>query len=89
MGKDLSIEQAEGIVLDQVKFVDFVLKEMRKRNEDLQEGLGMSYAKLIGLATPFEEGVRSFRKVKGELDGYLKVLREKMVKHYKEQMNYR
>lgn len=87
MGKDVSIEHAEGIILDQVKFVDFVLKEIRKRNEELQEKLGMSYAKLVGLAAPFEEGVRSFRKVKGELDGYLKILREKMVVQYKEQLN--
>ena len=86
MSKDVSIEHAEGLILDQVKFVDFVLKEIRKRNEELQEGLGMTYAKLVGLATPFEEGVRAFRKVKGELDDYLKILREQMLTQYKDQL---
>jgi len=86
MPKDMSIEQTERLILDQVKFIDFVLKEIRKRNKELQDGLGMSYAKLVGLGTPFEEAVHSFRQVKGELDGYLKILREKMVGQYKQRL---
>ena len=86
MPKDMSIEQAERLILDQVKFIDFVLKEIRKRNKELQDGLGMSYAKLVGLGTPFEEAVHSFRQVKGELDGYLKILREKLLGEYKQRL---
>jgi len=86
MPKEMSIEQAEHLILDQVKFIDFVLKEIRKRNKELQDGLGMSYAKLVGLGTPFEEAVHSFRQVKGELDGYLKILREKLLGEYRQRL---
>jgi len=87
MPENVPIEQAERLILDQVKFIDFVLKEIRKRNKDLEDGLGMSYAKLVGLVAPFEEAIHSFRQVKKELDGYLKTLREKMVTQYKSRLN--
>lgn len=86
MAKEISIEQAESLVLEQVKFVDFVLEQARKRNEELATGLGMSYGKLVGLGTPFEEVIHSMRKVKKELDGYLKVLREQLLKKYGSQL---
>lgn len=76
---EITIEQAERIALDQVKFINSVLEQLRARNESFQLALGMTYAKLVGLGTPYEEAIHSLRKVKTELDRYLSAIRAKMV----------
>lgn len=84
-----TFDEAERVLLEQVKFIGSVLEEIRRSNKLMEEKLGMSYAKLVGLATPYEEAIHSLRKVKSELDGYLKTLRERMVEQLKKQMNQR
>jgi len=80
-----ALEQVERKILASVKFIDVVLKEIRNQNKGLQDDLGMSYAKHIGLVSPFEEAIHSLRKVRGELDSYLKKVREDLVSKYKRQ----
>jgi len=82
-----SYDQAEQVLLNQVKFIGSVLEEIRRSNKLMEEKLGMSYAKLVGLATPYEEAIHCLRKVKSELDVYLKTVRERMVTELKKQMN--
>jgi len=77
-----SLEQAEQIILDNVKFINLVLQEVRKRNSSLQEELNMNYAKKIGLGTPYEEAIKSLRKVKKELDCYLEIIRKEVLHKY-------
>jgi len=79
--------EAENILLNQVKFVGDILEALRKRNTNLEKEIGMNYAKIIGLGTPYEEAIHSMRKVKRELDVCLKVLREYMVEQMKKQFN--
>lgn len=81
-----TIEQAEQVVLNEVKFVGSVLEEIRRSNKQMGEELGNSYAKLIGLGTPYEEAINALRKVKSELDMYLKLIREKMLEQMKLRM---
>ena len=76
---EITIEQAERIALDQVKFINSLLEQLRARNESFKDALGMTYAKLVGLGTPYEEAIHSMRKVKTELDEYLARIRAKMV----------
>jgi len=71
-------ERQEQIVLEQVKFIDLMLEEIRNRNKTLQEELGMSYAKYIGIGTPYEECIHILRKVKSEFDIYLKTARSEL-----------
>lgn len=85
----MSAERAEQLVLKQVKFINLMLQEIRTRNTELQEALGQSYAKLIGLGTPYEEAIHSLRKVKVEFDTYLKILRNHMVEDSQHQPQYR
>ncbi len=79
--------EAENILLEQVKFVGQILEALRKRNSKLSEEVGMNYAKIVGLVTPYEEAIHSMRKVKRELDVCLKLLREHMVENMKKQFN--
>lgn len=72
---NISLEQAEKLALNQVKFLNFVLEECRKRNKELEESFGTDYGKLIGTGTVFEEAICSLRKVKGELDEFLNIIR--------------
>ena len=75
----LTIEIAEKLVLENVKFIGSILEEIRRSNKIMAEEIGMSYAKFVGLGTPYEEAIFALRKVKTELDIYLKILRDKMV----------
>jgi len=70
-----SIEEAEHSALSQVKFINAVLEECRKRNQDLSIKFGPSYGKFVGIGTVYEEAIHSLRKVKAELDGFLDTLR--------------
>jgi len=79
-----NIQQVEYLILDHVKFLGSVLQAMRKKNKKLKEVFGMSYGKLIGLATPYEEAIHSLRKVKCEFDQYLKIIRDEMMKKMKQ-----
>lgn len=74
-----TLERQERVVLDQVKFIDLILEEIRNRNKMLQAELGMSYAKLVGIGTPYEDCIHSLRKVKSEFDAYLKLIRQEML----------
>jgi hypothetical protein len=74
-----ALEYQEQVILEQVKFIDVVLEEIRNRNRVLQESLGMSYAKYVGISTPYEECIHALRKVKNEFDGYLKTARSELV----------
>lgn len=82
-----TLEQKEREILASVKFIDVVLKEIRNKDKELKDGLGMSYAKYIGITSPFEEAVRCLRKVRGELDSYLQRVRRELVSKYKQQFN--
>lgn len=82
MLKDLSLNEVERIILDNTKWMDFVLEETRKRNTVLQEELKNSYGKLLGLGTPYEELINKARQVKTEFDKYLKIVRDQ----FKEQL---
>jgi len=73
-----SIEEAERSALSQVKFINAVLEECRKRNQDLTTKFGPSYGKFVGIGTVYEEAIHSLRKVKSELDGFLDVIRENL-----------
>lgn len=79
-----ALEQIEREILASVKFIDVILKEIRNKDKELKDGLGMSYAKYIGLTSPFEEAVCCLRKVRGELDSYLQATRSKLVSKYKQ-----
>jgi len=76
MIKDLNLNEVESIILDNTKWMDFVLEETRKKNAVLQEELKNSYGKLLGLGTPYEELINKARQVKTEFDKYLKIVRD-------------
>lgn len=79
----MDFEELEAAVIEEVKFSDYVLEECRRRNKILQVELGMSYGKYVGVGTVYEEAVHAFRKVKGELDVYLRSVRaEQKLKNY-------
>ena len=87
MIKDLSLNEVESIILDNTKWMDFILEETRKRNTVLQEELKNSYGKLLGLGTPYEELINKPRQVKTEFDKYLKIVRDQFKEQSKrEQM---
>jgi hypothetical protein len=67
--------EAEQLVLNQVRFINLILEECRKRNKLLEEKFGVSYGKLIGIGSVYEEAIHSLRKVKTELDQYLNIVR--------------
>jgi hypothetical protein len=72
---NIPLEEAERVALNQVKFLNFVLEECRKRNKELEEKFGTAYGKLVGTGTVYEEAICSLRKVKGELDEFLNIIR--------------
>ena len=72
---NLQLEDAEARILSQVKFINYILEECRRRNKELSDCFGMSYGKFVGVGTVYEEAIHSMRKVKGELDGFLKIIR--------------
>lgn len=80
-----SLEYIESQILKSMKFVDVIIKEMRRENKELQESLGMSYAKYIGLTSPFEEAMRSLKDVRVELNSYLESVRGKLESKYRKQ----
>ncbi len=75
MIQDINLNEVESIILDNTKWMDFVLEESRKKNAILQEKLKNSYGKLLGLGTPYEELINKARQVKTEFDRYLKIVR--------------
>ena len=87
LDKCQTFDQAEHVLLEQVKFVGSLLEEIRRSNKLMEEKLGRSYAKLVGLGTPYEEAIHSLRQVKLELDTYLKTIRDVMLAELKKQMN--
>lgn len=82
----VSIRQAEKYILAQVKFLNYVLKELRERNKILKNELGPTYGKLLGLSTPYEEAIHSLRQVKAEIDQYLQILRMEITRQYEEEL---
>lgn len=85
----ISEEMVESLIVEEVKFLNLTLKECRRRNEFLQQRLGSSYAKYIGLGTPYEEAIHSLRKVKGEMDGYLETVRSVLLGRLKRRQKRR
>lgn len=79
---NMTLEQTEARVLSQVKFINAVLEECRKRNKELTDDFGMCYGKFVGVGTVYEEVIHSLRKVKGELDEFLKTVRENIVREH-------
>lgn len=73
----IPMEEAERVALGNVKFLNMMLEECRRRNKELEEKFGTDYGKLIGTGTVYEEAICALRKVKGELDEFLKIIREK------------
>jgi hypothetical protein len=71
------IDDIETIVINQIQFCNITLAEMRMRNKDLQEKLGMSFAKFIGVSTIFEEAICSLRKTTTELGKFLMIIRRR------------
>lgn len=82
MDRQLSLQRAEQMALEQVKFCNIMLQEIRRRNEILQKELGMTYAKYVGLTTPYEEAIFHLRKVKKEFDEFLGIVREDFKKEF-------
>jgi len=78
-------EFAEGFVANQVDFIDFVLREIKKRDKECKQVLGDSYGKAIGFLTPFREAGVSMRKVRTELGLYLMTTRMFLKEKYKKQ----
>lgn len=74
---NIPLEEAERIALGNVKFLNMMLEECRKRNKELEDRFGTDYGKLIGTGTVYEEAICALRKVKGELDEFLKIIRGK------------
>ena len=88
MLKDLSLNEVERIILDNTKWMDFILEETRKRNTVLQEELKNSYGKLLGLGTPYEELINKARQVKTEFDKYLKIVRNQFKEQLKKEQMF-
>jgi len=88
MLKDLSLNEVESIILDNTKWMDFVLEETRKRNTVLQEELKNSYGKLLGLGTPYEELINKARQVKTEFDKFLKIVRDQFKEQSKKEQMF-
>jgi len=77
---DINLIQKEQIILDQVKFLNVMLEQLRKRNKLLEKKLGMHYAKMIGSGTPYENLIHHTRNIKSDFDNYLKVVRDEIIK---------
>jgi hypothetical protein len=74
----ITLPEAEQLAIEQVRFINETLESMRSRNRELEEKLGPSYAKLIGVGTIFEDCICTMRKAKSETDKFLSVIREDM-----------
>lgn len=80
----IPIEIIEKTIADQVRFLDIMLQEVRKHNKIVNSILvDSSYAKLIGLSTPYEECIHALREVRKGLNSYLSIIRDKMTKDEK------
>jgi len=88
MIKDLNLNEVESIILDNTKWMDFILEETRKKNAVLQEKLKNSYGKLLGLGTPYEELINKARQVKTEFDKYLKIVRDQFKEQLKKEQMF-
>ena len=88
MIEDLTLNEVEKIILDNTKWMDFVLEETRKRNTVLQEELKNSYGKLLGLGTPYEELINKARQTKTEFDKYLKIVRNQFKEQLKKEQMF-
>lgn len=86
--EDLTLNEVEKIVLDNTKFMDFILEEIRKRNTVLQGELKNSYGKLLGLGTPYEELINKARQIKTEFDKYLKIVRDQFKERSKKEQMF-
>jgi len=75
----ISIDVIEKELNDQLQFLNIVIQQVRKRNEFLRQILGPTYAKLIGLGTPYEECIHSLRQVYNEFKKYLEIVRNRMI----------
>lgn len=79
-------EFAESFVADQVKFINLMLQEIRKRDKRCKEVLGDSYGKAIGFLTPFLKCGSELRKVRTDLGIYLATTRVILENEYKRQL---
>jgi len=83
---NVPIEEAENIALNQVKFINFILEECRKRNKELEEKFGPTYGKFVGIGTVYEDVICAMRKVKKELDDFLGIIRENLKGDYDQRL---
>ena len=74
----ITLYETEQLALDQVRFIDETLEQMRARNRELEAKLGMGYAKMIGAGAIFEDSICTLRKAKSEADKFLAVIRSEM-----------
>jgi len=79
------LEFAEAFAADQVKFINLVLQEIRKRDKRCKVVLGDSYGKAIGFITPFLKCGIELRKVRTDLGSYLTTTRAILEEEYKRQ----
>lgn len=79
----VTIEEAEKIILDEVKFINFILEEARARSARMKEKLGMSYAKFTGITTAYERFIPVCRDIKRDTDEYLKQARLEIERKYR------
>ena len=79
-------EFAESFVADQVKFINLMLQEVRKRDKRCQTVLGDSYGKAIGFTSPFLKCGSELRKVRTDLGVYLATTRMILENDYKRQL---
>jgi hypothetical protein len=75
----MNLSEYESLLVNQIKFVDIVLEEMRRRSSIFLNDSDMRYAKIIGISTPYEESINNIRKTKSELDSCLCVVRKEMM----------
>jgi len=78
-------EFAENFVADQVKFINLMLQEIRKRDKRCKHVLGDSYGKAIGFLAPFLKCGSELRKVRTDLGLYLTTTRKLLGDEYKKQ----
>jgi len=74
-----TLEYIENRILRSAKFVDLLIQEIRKENKELQEALGISYAKYIGLGSPFERALHVLKDVKKDFNNYLEIVRNQLL----------
>ncbi len=79
-------EFAENFVADQIKFINFMLREIRKRDKRCKLVLGDSYGKAIGFIAPFLKCGSELRKVRTDLGSYLTTTRNLLGDEHKRQL---